>query len=78
MLKKKSVKNKKRKSNLENGNSYLAPLYAGLFFVSSDADFEWYDNVTADSGGIHFFALSSFILALAVALRSSVYGAEMR
>ena len=46
MLKKKSVKNKKRKNNLENGNSYLAPSRAGLFFVSSDAVFEPCDSVT--------------------------------
>ena len=48
MPKKKSVKNKKRKNNLENGNSYLAPSRAGLFFVSSDADFEWCDSMTGD------------------------------
>ena len=33
MPKKKSVKSKKRKNNLENGNSYLAPPRAGLSFV---------------------------------------------
>ena len=49
-----------------------------LLFDSCFTVFEPCDSVTADSGGIHFFALSSFILALAVALRSSVYGAEMR
>ena len=27
----------------------LAPPRAGLFFVSSDADFEWCDGVTGDS-----------------------------
>ena len=33
MPKKKSVKNKKRKNNLGNGDSYLAPPRAGLSFV---------------------------------------------
>ena len=28
---------------------FLAPPRAGLFFVSSDADFEWFDSVTGDS-----------------------------
>ena len=33
----------------------LAPPRAGLFFVSSDADFEWCDGVTGDR--LHFFML---------------------
>ena len=49
-----------------------------LFFDSCIIIFEPCDSVTGDSIGIHFFALSSFILALAVALRSSEYGADMR
>ena len=37
MPKKKSVKNKKRKNNLGNGNNSLAPLRRGFAFVSSKA-----------------------------------------
>ena len=56
----------------------LAPPRAGLFFVSSDADFEWCDSVTGDSCGIHFFALSACIFSRAFAFLSSEYGADMR
>ena len=37
MLKKKSVKSKKRQNNLGNGDSYLAPLRRGFAFVSTKA-----------------------------------------
>ena len=49
-----------------------------LLFDSCITVFEPCDYVTGDSCGIHFFAFSSFIFALAVALRSSEYGADMR
>ena len=49
-----------------------------LFFDSCITVFEPRDGVTGDGCGIHFFALNSFILALAVALRSSEYGATKR
>ena len=49
-----------------------------LLFDSCITVFEPCDNVTGDSYNIYFFALSSFILALAVALRSSEYGATKR
>ena len=49
-----------------------------LLFDSCITDFEPCDSVTGDSHGIYFFALSSFIFALAVALRSSEYGATKR
>ena len=49
-----------------------------LLFDSCITVFEPCDNVTGDSCGIHFFAFNSFIFALAVALRSSEYGATKR
>ena len=49
-----------------------------VFFGSCITVFEPCDGVTGDSYGIYFFALSSFIFALAVALRSSEYGAIKR
>ena len=49
-----------------------------LLFDSCITVFEPCDCVTGDSCGIHFFAFSSFIFALAVALRSSEYGATKR
>ena len=47
MPKKKSVKNKKRKNNLENGNSYLPP-------ASREASFYRVDILSTRSGMGHF------------------------
>jgi len=49
-----------------------------LLFDSCITVFELCDGVTGDSYGIHFLALSSCIFALAVAFRSSEYGADIR
>ena len=49
-----------------------------LLFDSCITVFEPCDSMTGDSFDIHFFALSSFIFALAFAFRSSEYGATNR
>ena len=67
------------RQNIHNSNVGFKRYFADrLFFDSCITVFEPCDGVTGDSYGIYFFALSSFIFALAVALRSSEYGATKR